>query len=519
VYSNDGFTAVGSSSLITAVTDNSVSTYVYKPANSNYYQISYNATDMSALASTQYILAFGIRGAVYSSSAYYSAIQFGYDSPTAGSGWQYDGAIAAPAAGVANVDWEKWVDDYSTVPYKGPWEQDSGGTAPWTVTAVNATRLWFYDFSINNLRSRFYDVWADAVIGVIPYLAAAPSATSATTRPVISWTHVHADYEPQVAYHVKVFTAATATPDTTTSGLVWDSGVVYSSSNSVTIGTDLINATTYYVYVTTGCNPFSNFFGLSTTATTTKYGAWGSGTASSFASFTLSLTAPTAPTTTAAWQAGSQAFLVTSTGAAYAAGTQTFTVQRSDDGGTTWSAVRNGTGLVPNGSFITTVTDYEADRDSTLLRYRTIAVGTVSGQNVSAAGSAAVATPTSDNTWWLKAPLTPSLNLGNVQVQAQGLQVTRDEAVGIFRPYGRSTAVVVSGVLGGKDGQLDIVVNGASAWATIEPLLLAQQTLLVQDPLGDQKYIRVTHRSYHIEGNRLKPVYRVQLDYVEVSAP
>jgi len=330
---------------------------------------------------------------------------------------------------------------------------------------------------------------------------------------------VHPDYYGQVAFQVKIFTTPTATPSTSTTGLVWDSGVVYSASNSVTVGVDLLNATLYYCYVTTGVNPFSGYFGLPASTATVKYGAWGSGTASSFNTFTLALVAPTAPTTTAVWQAGSQAFLLTSTGAAYGAGTQTFTVQRSEDGGTTWAAVRNGTGLVPSGSFITTVTDYEADRDSTLLRYRTVAVGINTLQTVSTTGTGVTGTPVSDNNWWLKAPLSPTLNQGGVLVQAQNLSITRVEEVGVFRPYGRSTAVTVSGVLGGKDGQVDIAVVGTSAWVLLEPLIVAQQTLLVQDPLGDQRYIRITQRSYQVEGNRTKPVYRVSLDYVEVSAP
>ena len=354
--------------------------------------------------------------------------------------------------------------------------------------------------------------------GVSPYLSSlSPSGPGGTSRPTVSWTHVHPDYLGQVAYQIKVFTTAQANP-TTATGAVWDSGTVYSASNSATIGFDLVNGSSYFVYVRTACNPWSQF-AYATTSSSLVWAAWGSGTASSFLSWpTVSLTAPTAPTTVAAWQSGSQAFLITSTGASYAGTSQTFTVQRSDDGGTTWATVRNGSGLVPNGSFVTTVTDYEADRDSTQIRYRTRADGINGTSILQSVGTAVTGTPTSDGTWWLKAPLNSSLNR-SVVVQAANLQFTRDETLGVFRPYGRSTAVVVSGVLGGKDGSFDIAASGLAAWQALEPLVTAQQTLLVQDPLGDQKYVRITKREYDLEGNASRPVYRVKVDYVEVAAP
>jgi len=75
----------------------------------------------------------------------------------------------------------------------------------------------------------------------------------ASTQPLVTWQfNPNFDGDPQTAYRVKVFSSQQYTawgfdPDTAQS--VWDSGVVYSNANQVTVGRKLENGQTYAAWV------------------------------------------------------------------------------------------------------------------------------------------------------------------------------------------------------------------------------------------------------------------------------
>lgn len=662
--------------------DASLSSYVYKSSTYNSY-IAYDFDNPApAIQSNQYVLAMGVRLGVRTTASTILDLKvgnslFAFTPPQASEAVSIRGAIAAPAsAAIANIDWDSEFDPYTTTSSRALWYDVNDYL--WTYTTTSGFNNNVYstgDFhlqiidntSVLSNRATIYEAWADIVFGTLPYLSPLTGETltsnnthTVTSRPTVTWTHRHADSLSQVGYRVKVYTSAQTTPETSTTNLVWDSGQVASSSASATVGVDLTNGTTYYVYVKTAVNPWSTTIG--TTSSVWKWSTWGSAVSTSTVTFTMAITAPTAPTTASTWVAGSQAYSVTATGSSFG-GTQMFAIQRSYDGGTTWATVRNGSGLwadmltnsgfetasvtgwagagtptptiaastvqkrtgsysglitwgtgaafsqsmlqtvttvigqqytfsvyvyvptgapdvyatayfVASGTAVTTknawtratvtftatststqvgvgnqtsatsgqlcyiddarldlgasaqtyltatVTDYECDRDSSLIRYRAVVTGTSGSAVLYAVGATHSATTnTSDTTWWFKAPLNPSLNCGSVKVQADSFAITRDESIGVFRPYGRSKAIVVSGVLGGKDGSFEVAATSLAEWQAIEPLLMAQQTLLVQDPLGDQKYIRITRRSYQVEGTRTVPVFRADVEYVEVDEP
>lgn len=200
---------------------------------------------------------------------------------------------------------------------------------------------------------------------------------------------------------------------------------------------------------------------------------------------------------------------------------RTVTVQRSDDFGATWTNVRSLTDAdvavsVQQASGI----DYESSRNQ-VVWYRASASGSDGTDTFTSAGSPAApttVTATSDNRWWLKDPLFPALNDGGINVQAASVSNTLEEATGVFRVYGRSKAIVTAGAFTGEDGTLEVFATDAE-WAALEPLLTAQRTLLLQDVNNDQKYVRITSRSYQKEWLGGDQTYRVSIGYVEVAAP
>jgi len=109
------------------------------------------------------------------------------------------------------------------------------------------------------------------------------------------------------------------------------------------------------------------------------------------------------------------------------------------------------------------------------------------------------------------------LNVGSINV-LNGLNITVEEPNTIFRPLGDDRPIVVAGTLQGKDGRYSITTNNNTQFNAILPVLNYQGTLLVQDPLGNQKYIRITGRSW--TESTVGTVVRRNIDitYVEVSS-
>ncbi len=196
---------------------------------------------------------------------------------------------------------------------------------------------------------------------------------------------------------------------------------------------------------------------------------------------------------------------------------QVFQVQRSDDSGTTWGDVTGASALIPSGAFVSTTFDYSAPRGETA-QYRARSIGSLSGEVIGSAFSGTQnVSVLNDGTWWLKAVTTPALNRGGLAV-APGFNVERIEQIGVFRPIGRGTAVTVTAGLLGEDGKLEIQTTSRAEFEAVWLLCCHVGTLLLQTPDGDQRFIRVTSRSYKRDGTVRSPLTVISLDYVEVAA-
>ena len=392
----------------------------------------------------------------------------------------------------------------ATQTFTGAYYTSSPDGATWDQARLDSLRIQVTDFRQNLDRAYVYELYADVDVANAPSCSVtAPTASvTSTGKPDVSWTYSDSDGDGQTFYEVKVYSSAQYTAgtfDVSTSTPTWTSGQANGSDTTTTIGEYLLDGT-YRVYVrvakTINGEPF--------------WSSW------AFSQFVIDLVQPTQPSLSVSFDSAENKVAITATGAS-AAGYdfQVFEVQRSTDQ-TTWVTVRDAMELSPNTSYIATITDYEAPRGVTnYYRARSIAY---LGDNVVASdyGSTASVTVTNDGSWWMKAITAPSLNTGGVRI-LEGLDELIEEDLGIFRPKGRSTALVVSGSIYGRDGTYRIVTSTTGEWDDVYALARHQGTILVQDPFGDQKYIRLVARRWVTTGAVSALRRQLDLTYVEAS--
>lgn len=121
--------------------------------------------------------------------------------------------------------------------------------------------------------------------------------------------------------------------------------------------------------------------------------------------------------------------------------------------------------------------------------------------------------------WWLKDPDDASANI-TIDVSNTTFQTEEDEEMAVFKPLGRIYPVVVSDVIHGQDGELEIEFTTANAYEAFRTLRNRQRTLLLQSGwLSQQWYIRLGKTLKTVNHNT-NPIWRkIRIEYIEVDAP
>ena len=110
---------------------------------------------------------------------------------------------------------------------------------------------------------------------------------------------------------------------------------------------------------------------------------------------------------------------------------------------------------------------------------------------------------------------------GTVQTDVKvlgDLDLAQEEAIGIFRPQGRSLPLVVHGSLNGEDGTYEILAQTIATRDAILAIVNSQKTVLVVDPFGEQKYVRFVGRGMTQSGPSSAPRFLISANYVEVES-
>lgn len=204
--------------------------------------------------------------------------------------------------------------------------------AAWTQADVDG--LWM-DFTVTGVSTTVFDVeevYIDVNYNEAPVVSSiTPSTTQNTSRPMVTWVFTDPESDAQERYQIKVFKTPAGgwtgfAPETNTVDLAWDSGVQYSNpaTRSHQVGADLANGQTYRVYMKAS----------DTGGGGGRYSPWAS------SDFTVTLTPPPTPTLAVTTDSALARYqLVVDPGAYYDAA-QRIVVQKSLDGGVTWTTVR-----------------------------------------------------------------------------------------------------------------------------------------------------------------------------------
>lgn len=205
---------------------------------------------------------------------------------------------------------------------------------------------------------------------------------------------------------------------------------------------------------------------------------------------------------------------------------QIITLQRSLDGGTTWTNVRGAVDKAYNDQ-LGLVYDYEVP-PNVLARYRAMSEAGEAGTDYDSAWSAAVVQNAilTVAEWWLKDPLDPTVN-AKVNVSPP-FRFTRAEPQQAYQPLGRSTAVVVTDGQKGIEGELNLWAKSKAEYDVLNALLAKSHVLLLTDPLGRQWYVKfgdsqdwelVRAQPAAGETTPIRYLHSVRLPFVEVAAP
>jgi hypothetical protein len=397
--------------------------------------------------------------------------------------------IRTPAQGTSTLSYV-----WATAPHGGAW------------TRLVAYDLWlhyaiFYD---GGSTLRLFESYLDLLFNDRPTLTptapASGSTVTDTTRPTVEWTYSDPEGDALERWKVRIFTDAQYLAggfDPEASAAFAESGEQVSAGTSWTPSIDLPNDV-YRAY-----------------AWGSDVGAGGIYGVGSYVGWTQNVVAPTVPVVTANAENAAARIRVVVQGSGAGPGDPPayFDVEYSDDGGTTWAALRNGSAVTPSGTYAATVYDYEAPPRQ-LRSYRAKAVRVVGTLLIGSAWATASATLTPARSW-LKDPLDPALN-AEIECGPFIENEERKERVGIFEPYGSDHPVVVAGALTGWDGQTAIYARTEAAREGVEALLAVQHAVLFQTPEGTNRYLRILTRR---RSRHTCDVYSYPITYVETGAP
>lgn len=328
--------------------------------------------------------------------------------------------------------------------------------------------------------------------------------------------------EPEVSNLKRVVTEIRIESGGTTVGTGTLVGYGYTDQYNATTGTvnvvsqQAIANGTYKVYARS--SRFREGQTVDAAIAATDQGTWSTG-----ATLTMNNPLPTAPTTTATVVQSFDYVQISATPVATASFTAPIVdIERTDDGGTTWTAIRGGTGIAGTFGSATIVRDYEMPR-GVAVQYRARVTATYTGgfTMTSTWTTPAAVTVTINADWNLKVVTVANgvLNMYDAQVIDKPSEELT-ENLGVFRPLDRRTPIVVAGTLGGWDGDLQIITSTAAEWDKLKALLEAQTVIYLESAFGWSKYIRITSGARMTTSGTIgMPVRRVTVNYVEVQAP
>lgn len=294
----------------------------------------------------------------------------------------------------------------------------------------------------------------------------APTGTIAVTQPTVTWTYT-GDY-PQSRFHVKVFNSAQyggAGFNVDASTGIYDSSEQIGSAHSFVPTLNLPNADTYRFYVKVAQQVGS----------VTQWSAW------DFTQPTVSVSAADVPVLAVTSQSlyGKIRIVATNGGSPV---WEFVTIERTADGGATWTPVRSANRQpVSGGTF--TVYDYESGNGE-LVQYRVQSIVTDPAGDIASEWSTATAPVawTSPGTW-LKSLTQPALNR---TLYIESLPTLKRRIPrGIIDIAGRPDPIVISDTRKLFESTVTFITVTDAQRDGLKALFATSETLLLQTPEED----------------------------------
>lgn len=352
-----------------------------------------------------------------------------------------------------------------------------------------------------------YEVYFDVYYVAPPSLTvSAPTGTlTDDNRPTVSWSATFDSLAPaQHDYEVKIFTDAVYggggfDPATSTPVAIASNSAAIPSTATLTEWASDVSLPngTYRAYV-----KVASRYGYHTI-----YSDW------EYSQFTINVSPPDPPAFSLTDQPSSGRVKIDVTPDNSPVATDGVLIERSDDGGTTWTTVDEHTG----GSSYTAY-DYFAP-SGVSMTYRASAWNdTVSARLYSTATTHSV---TSSAGWWLKHPTDETLNV-ELSLRSNPT-VSKAARQSVSQPLGRSDAVVTTDTYGPDSGQIVAHARTFSALDPLDAILDTASVLLLSGPVGQgwaDRWVvfgdRETTRLVD-NGNFLR--FDVTLPWTETQAP
>lgn len=337
----------------------------------------------------------------------------------------------------------------------------------WTDADVDAISLLIRNEAPYPSMLDVYEAYLDVVIVAKPVVVVnTPTGTITTTNsPDINWTNtLDTDGGPQTKFTVKVFNATQYSaggfdPETSTPVAVQST---FASFTSLGMGVSFPNDT-YRAYAKVE----QTINGVQLVS------AW------AFSGFVINVTLPAVPTLTLTPNSGYGRIQINVLANSGSATTDALDLERSLDGGITWTSVRLVAGLVDRTLGVSlNVYDYEAPAGITV-GYRARALHNYSGLFAASAWTTASTTWTS-NGWWVKHPLLPDRNLRVLMRSYK--TVTRGARQGVFQGLGALLPIVITDTRAGAVGSISIDALDLTDHDALTALVAMTTPLLLQGP-------------------------------------
>ena len=357
------------------------------------------------------------------------------------------------------------------------------------------------DFSVDT-GDITYDIYATLIYATQPStVVTAPTGVQTISQPTVAWVHTAgSDGGAQTRYHARIFSAAeygVSGFDPGTSPATWDSGSTANSDNTTVSGV-LANSTTYRTYVRTA----------QTINGAAHWAEW------AFSSFTTSFTTSNITSVAVTGDNTLARHRITVTRDSATPNWLTFDVQRSDDAGTTWVAVRGATGATPPGD-VWIGYDYEGTNGTAAIFRARASTALVTG-----AWTTSTAATWTSTDHWLKNLRSPGNNItveiADLPQRQWGIQQ------GVNYVVGRADPVVVSGTRQLHAASVSFETYDAATSAALRTLLSSGTVLLQIAPgLGhDNIYLVAGPISDRYGSEQIGSTWRyTDVSYVEVATP